>query len=409
MKVLTPEFQNKVEAAAGINFTVTATSDKALSFENVYFDHGFYLYFEFLNENEVLKVTELLKEIFENFPQLSRLTEQKINLNIPRKNSADFVRAVLSIQGSAFHKFLLLTSGRHLLWKMSVDQVTSLAKAKMEVCSLPQTMAQSATHFRALKQLYILPGVSSETLVYGGLPEINSMNTSAVENTVKIMAFMANNSKISFSEHLKLDFAESIATQNNLPFFGEINSIQRLLQSPQKSLAESMNASHLSALSSFITKSVQDGIFPERILRNRAAALASASFSPYDAVMASVFSLLSDEERSRLESDEFVDDLDFLITRAKIGADTPLIVYAALAEVLAVKGVNKAFEVAREMNHFNSEKEFDLKHYEATVAIIDEALNPENDDFPFSWYSQLSEHAWVLTSHLSAKELALKV
>lgn len=406
MTVLTTELRSKVEVAAGTSFTVTETSDNTVTFENVYYvERSFDLYCELLTEDEIFEVAKLLKEIFESFPRLATLTEPKISLNIPRKSSADFVRVVLSIPGSSFHKFLLLTSGRHLLWKMSVDQVASLAKAKIESCSLQKAMERDEFHFRTLKQLYILPGVSSETLIYGGLPEISSMNTSTIENTVRLMAFISNNSEISFSEHLKLDFTDSIETQNTLSFFGEIASIPSFLQSRHKALAESMKAKELSALSSFVTKSVQEGSFPERILRNRAAALAnSSSFYPEESVMASVSSFLSDEEKSSLNLRDFEDDLDFHLVRAKIGADTPLVIYAALAEVVAVKGINKAFEVAREMNHFNSQKEFALEHYEATVALIAEALNPENDDFPFSWYSQLSEHAWVVNSHLSEKE-----
>lgn len=407
MTVLTTELQNKVEVAVGASFTVTEFKDKAISFENVHFKHSFDLYCEFLTEDEIIGVAELLKEIFESCPKLSRLTEKTITLNLPRKSSGDFVRSVLSIQGSAFHKFLLLTSGRHLLWNMNVDQVVALAQAKHEICSLEQVVGREDIHFRALKQLYILPGMSSQTLIQGGIPVINSLTVGNIENTVRLMAFIANNSKTSFSEYRKLGFAESIATQHSLQFIGEIDSIERLLKSRHKELAESMNASHLSALNSFVTKSIIEGNFPERILRNRVAALASSSsFDPYLSVIESVLSFLSDEEKASLESLDFEDDLDFALARAKIGAYTPLIVYAAVAEVLAVKGVSKAFEVAREMHHFNSQKEFELRHYEATVALIAEALNSENDDFPFSWYSQLSENAWVLTSHLSNKELA---
>lgn len=404
MKVLTREFQNKIEAAAGMNFIVTEVKDNAVSFENVYYkSHSFDLYCEFLAEDEILEIAGILNEIFESFPKLATLTEPKINLNLPRKSSGDFVRSVLALKGSAFHQFLLLTSGRRLLWDMNVDQVITLAQAKQEACSLQKIVEEDEASFRTLKQLYILPGVSSEGFTYRALGT-EFLNKSEVVNSIKLMAFISNNSEVSFSEHCRLDFAESIATQHNLQFFGEINSIQRLLKSRHKELAESMNASQLSAFNSFITKSVIEGSFPERILRNRAAALALASFSPYEVVMSSVFSLLSDEERSCVESEEFIDDLDLLITSARSDADTPLIVYAALAEVLAVKGIDKAFEVAREMKHFRSEKKFDLKHYEATVALIAETLDPENDDFPFSWYSQLSEHAWVLTSHLSERK-----
>lgn len=408
MNVLDQGFQSKAEVAVGASFAVEIMTKDTLLFKNVYYaDHGFYLHCEYLTEYETLEVAKIIKELLDSFPKLPMVAEQEINLNLPRKSSADFVRAVIAVQGSAFHKFLLLTSGRHLLWKMNTDQVIALAQAKQETCSIQQTLEREPTHFRDLKQLYILPGVSNETLVFGGLSAINSLSTTALESAASLMAFISNNSEISFSEHLKLDFAESIATENILPFFGTIDSIQRLLKSRHKALVESMIASDLSAFSSFITKSIQEGSFPEKILRSRAAALGSStSFDPYLSVMASVSSFLSDEEKASLDSLDFEDDLDFHLARAKIGADTPLVVYAALAEVVAVKGVSKAFEVAREMHHFNSQKEFDLKHYEATVALIAEALNPENDDFPFSWYSQLSEHGWVLTSHLSEKEFA---
>lgn len=412
MAELTAELRSKVASSAGASFTIREIRGKALTFENVYFkDRSFDLYCEFLSEDEILDVAKLLKEIFDECPKLARLTEPTIMLNHPSESYSDFVRAVLSVPGSALHKLLLLTSGRHLSWKMNVAQVNALALAKQDVCSIEKIADRDESHFRSLKQLYILPGMSSVTVALGGLPVISSLTTKSVEDTVRLMAFISNNSEMTFSEHLKLDFADAVATDNILPFGGMIDSIQRLLKSPYKTLAESMKAKDLTAFSSFMTKSVQEGSFPESILRNRAAAVASSSsFDPYLSVIASVSSFLSDEETSSLFPDDFEDDLNIHIVRAKIGADTPLIVYAALAEVLAVKGVNKAFEVAREMHHFNSQKEFDLKHYEATVALMNEALNPENDDFPFSWYSQLSEHAWVVSSHIQRKsDYELKV
>jgi hypothetical protein len=411
MTAITSELHKKINEALGMNFAVTKMPQNVIFFESMLFDgHNFYLHCTFLTEDEIRGVAVMLKEVFGSFPMNPKITATPMYLNFDTNVSGEFVRTVLAMQRSALHKFLLLTSGVHLLWKLSSDRIIALAQAKQEVCSTPEFMAQSTTLFRNLKQLYILPGVSPQAVNYGNYPAINYLGTSAVENTAKLMAFIANNSKISFSEYLKLDFADSIETQNILPFFGEIDSIQRLLQSRYKPMAESMIASDLSALSSFITKSVEKGNFPERILRNRAAALASASFSPDEAILTSVFSFLSDEERSSLESLEFVDDLDSLVRNNTIGTDTPLIVYAALAEILAAKGLHKAFEVAGAMKHLQSAKEFDLRLYEATIALMDEALNPENDELPFSWSAQMSEHAWVFTSlHSEESKLSLSL
>jgi hypothetical protein len=101
-----------------------------------------------------------------------------------------------------------------------------------------------------------------------------------------------------------------------------------------------------------------------------------------------------------------IDHLNKLVSGKDMKSQTQPVIYAALAEVLAVKGERKALEVARTLEHLQTSKNRNLEMYEATVSIIEEALKPENDEFPFAWYAQLSEHAWVLTSHLPEKELA---
>lgn len=43
--------------------------------------------------------------------------------------------------------------------------------------------------------------------------------------------------------------------------------------------------------------------------------------------------------------------------------------------------------------------------YAATVLLIAEVLKPEAVDYPFSWFAQMSEHAWVLTDHIRQKKV----
>lgn len=409
MQVLTPGIQSKIAAAAGVNFTIATMPKDGLFFVHLELNnHNFYLHCEFLSEEEVLKVAAILKEVYDEFPTMRRFNSLDTNLNAHKAASSDFVRSVLSIKSSALHKLLLLTSGNYLLWKLSSDRVIALAKAKKELCSDPRVLMDASNLYRDLKNMYILPGVGAKTVIYGDLPSINSHSANVIDRTARLMAFIANNSKISFSEHVKLDFAESIATQETLPDFSQIISTRRLMDSHHQEIAESMIASHLCAISSFVTKVVDKGIFPERILRNRAAALTSASLSLDEIGLTSVLSFLSAEERSSFASFSFAENLNSLLRNCKIGAYTPPIIYAALAEVLATRGLNKAFEVAREMKHLKFLQEFDLKIYEATIALIAEALDSEHDEFPFSWSAQFSEHAWVFTAQQADnRELAV--
>lgn len=413
MNILESDFPNRVEKAVGEHFTVVTKSSSTFYFENLKFKgHNFYLRCDWLEENDVLEVAKILKEVFSNFPSFPRIFSNHHDLNLNSVFSSQYLKAVIALEGSSLHKLLLLTSGSHLLWRIDPDKAIAMAKAKIEMCGKSEDLAINSTVFRNLKDLYVLPGIAPSVVKYGTFPAINSLGADAIEKTAQLMAFLSNSSEIPFNQYQKLDFTESITTARKLPFMGEIDSLYRLMKTHYRALAESLPARSLSALGSFITRSVRECRFPERILTNRASALASTSFSPENDLENSILIFLSDEERSSIvlkDSYEEIGftDFDYLITKHTVFTATPQVIYAAFAEFVAVKGVDEAFEAAREMKHLQAPTEFNPRVYEATLALIEEYLTSEDSEMPFSWFAQMSEHSWVLTSHEESEKLTI--
>lgn len=174
----------------------------------------------------------------------------------------------------------------------------------------------------------------------------------------------------------------------------EINMVELLLDSEYKDITESMNSNQLASLSSIFSKDSVNGSYPKEIIRNRA--LASAKGSKF--YRSYVTRYLSQDEKLSLGENDQIDALNSMIVSSYVQDMTPMVVFAAIAEVIAVRGFSKAFEVASELKHLSMLTVSDLKIYEATVALIAEALEAD-DEMPFGWAAQMSEHSWVLTSH----------
>lgn len=220
----------------------------------------------------------------------------------------------------------------------------------------------------------------------------------------KIEQFLKQtSSEITLGGFLKMRRPKGQIKQNkSLRETREINMVELLLDSEYKDIAESMNSNQLDSLSSMFSKDSVKGSFPKGIVRNRALARAK-SVRNFNLELNYVTRYLSPREKSSIPNDARIDELDHMLESTHVQGATPMVVFAAIAEVIVVRGFDKALEVASELKHLNKTQGSAMKIYEATVALIAEALEVTDDEMPFGWSAQLSEHSWVLTSHLQSK------
>jgi hypothetical protein len=407
MVALTPQIQRKIEVIVGDTFVVDAVGINAVLFKNRKLRaHNFYLYCSPLAESEILEVAGILKEVFsETLPNL-RYRGKERPLNRGSEESRQLVKAIIDLEASALHKLLLLTSGSHIASRMESDLLITLAQSKSEFHSDPAIMTRETILVTDLQSLYILPGVSIDSLLGGNtsVRAARALNSDSLDNVSKLMAFIASNSeKMTLDEHSKLRFGEAIRCQKSIENFEKFNQFQGVLKSRYRKLAGSMTASELHALSLILYGDSCDGVFPEDMLRHRSIARSKnvSDFSGNGRSM--ILRYMSPDEKANLDANSRVDELEDFLKNPYSDVKTPKVVYAAIAEVFAEKGEKKAFEVMRELKHLKMLQNSSLEIYEATVALISEALKPESDDFPFSWIANLSEHSWVLSSHLPKK------
>lgn len=421
MVALTPQLQRKIEVIVGATFEVEAAISNAIVFKNRKLKlHNFYLYCGPLTESQVLQVAAILEKVFGGFSIDMRISENPRPLNSNTESSSKLVRAVLELDSSNLHKLLLLTSGNSMVSYDCIDLAITLVQNKDEFCSDPEILIGFDNFSKSLNNLYnlyALPGWSTETRlasVYAG--EVMSADKEYLELASRLMSFFTKNSEsVTLGDHLRVDFAEATVTKdplgNVLQILSYIKDIRKLMLSEYRELAESMTASEVISLSDLLSGGLIDGHFSKDILRNRSRTKSKCDLfydnpsevrSPEPGI---VFMYLSPDEASFFNESALEDEFDFLLDSALSFDPTHQIVHAAIAEVLVVKGEHKALEVARTLEHLRLASDLGLRHYEATVALIAESLKPENDELPFGWATQLSEHAWVLSSHLQENEL----
>jgi hypothetical protein len=415
MTVLNWLLEAKLRTAVSPSFKVVR-KDNAVFFKNLKIQGDDYtLNCEVLTGFEILKVGEILSEVYKNFTGIALLnnwdTIGSWYLNQDSELSGEFVDSVVNLEASAIHKLLLLTSGAKLLSKDNLDLVIALAKAKKEEFFLPEDLSDNRL-FGFLRKLYIMPGVAARTANTAGVApiEINFNRKGAVEHNARLLAFIANDSsEVKLKDHLALDLSEAITTRGSLRGSEQTNVIQWILMSRYEKLAESMTARELVSLSLILTNDTPRLQLPEDILRNRSKAM-ERNVQPIDSYGTdSIVRYLSKDEQKRISSATFVENLNYLIKSQDLRAMNPPIIYATLAEVLVVRGEKKVLEVARTLEHLKLSKDRNGAMYEATVALIVEALKPEAVDYPFSWLAQISEYSWVLTSHIHTNQEVAKM
>lgn len=407
MKAMNWLFEVRLRTAVGPDFRILGGDHGTILFKNMKIKSNDYsLNFEFLSEHEVLEVGKMLAQVYNSISkdQYEASWAKKKHLQSLNRNSeasSKFFKTVIRLQASALHKLLLLTSGEGLLSKGNLDLMLTLAQSKKEAeGAFAQAIVINSRIYDFLKGLYILPGVTPSTSPREGMSAMSLDRKVSVEKASRLMAFISTDRDDStLKDHLKLDLAESLSTQKSLKELSQINAIQRILRSDYKDVAENMTASELVSLSQILINDAHTHQFPKSILQNRSKAMEKdlKPLGPFESD--SIVRYLSKDEKMALSSRDFVEHVNELVNGRDMRAKSQPIVYAALAELLAAKGESKTLEVARTLEHLRYSKNRNLKMYEATVAIISEAFSSENDDLPFGWSAQLSEHAWVLSSH----------
>lgn len=419
MKEVSWSLERKLDRAVGKSFKVSKLSGSAILFKNqvVEYDH-FTLYCDPLSENEVLEVAKILGEVYRNFSTRWNVSAGERDLNSDSEESGGIVRAIVNLDSSALHKFLLLTSSEEFFPEdetkkiEAAEKIIALVKAKKEFCSDTEILLSSRNLFAELKKLYFLPGVSGRSVMPAAqLLDIASSKMLSVEYLARIMAFVAERAEeISLEEALALDFEEVISTKKSLAHFATVNVIMSLTGSLiYRDLIMSMTVSEAASAGFMIPKLaiVSNIALPEMVLKNRASAMKKRSKFADTTGVGSITRYMSVDEHKTLSSATVSHTIDNLLRGNQVRAKTDNIVYAAIAEVFAVKGESKALEVARELKHLSHLKNSDQRIYAATAFLISEALKSDSDEMPFSWAAQLSEYGWVLTSHISSEEEAI--
>lgn len=412
MDTLSDEFRRKVEAALAGTFTMDDFYKGAVIFRNqqVKYD-DFTLFFKYLTEDQILKVVEILVAVYRDYPTGMQKVEfnyspTQRDLNSNTEYSEKFVSVVLSEEKDAFHKLLLLTSGKKLLKASNLDLVCELARAKNEWDVDYSVVFKNNSLYIALKDHYILPGVTRLTLMPGGQAlNLGGFEGISIESSVRLMAFLAKHlDTVTLKEHFALEFSEAVATSDALPDFQSFNSTSILMLSElYNEIPETMTAPELAALSKILLKGNTVYHFPKEIIVNRCEAMAKKGHLIGRIGSASILNYMSDDEVDSLSSKEFARNIDSILSEFSIRLSKPPVVYAALAEVLSVLGEKKALDVALVLNAVPSMRDSTPNFYESVVGLIAEALKPENDDLPFAWVAQMSEHSWVIDSFQSEK------
>jgi hypothetical protein len=428
MGVVSYRLMDEVEEALNQTFKAEYSTEDTLIFRNQWIKHDdFTLFIEFLENDEIVQIAEMLEKVYRSFPpnkyevNWSRETPAR-DFNQRTKESADFVRIVLNLEGPALHKILLLTSGNFILSDENADLVTALAKAKPEWCDDPWVLDRSPNLYSGLKDFYILPTIAVHTMMSSDrmyfLDKKNPLSEASNEEiwpfhlglksrdslnfAVRLMTFfVTDDTELTFAEHLKADFTEVIKTIRSMSGFSIVNNIQDLLLSKNyKTLAESMSILELNALTQMLPHQSYLVKLPTDILRRRTKSMAKNEVAYARGSLSSVSCYMSDEELSKIKGFGALKVFDSALQGARISMEVPPFIYACFAEVISVKGYQQALDILKECSHIKFMPPKRPEVYTATLALIEEYLD-SNGDLPFGWFAQMSEHSWVLTSHES--------
>lgn len=412
MENLSVALQSKVRAISGKHFKMDDFYKGAVIFRNqtVKYD-DFVLFYERLTEDQILKVAEILVEVYEKHSTDIQKVEfnhspTQRSLNNSTDYSAKFVETVLNEKKDALHKLLLLTSGKKFVNASNVELMCELAVAKKEWDRDYSVIFKNPARYTGLKDHYILPGVFQGTMMPNSQGLRNkSFEEEHLESSLRLLAFLSNDSESStLDHHFTLEFSEAIRTDGALFDFRAFENAAVLMRSEYYSdLPIGMTAAELDALSKILMSST-DYKFPRQVIANRCKAMASKKDRREMSGPGSVWRYMSDDEVESLKVGEHSLKIYSMLSDLSLSISRPPVVYAVFAEVIAMKGEKQALSIGQILESVPSLRNASPYYYEAIVGLISEIFKPENDGLPFAWVAQMSEYSWVLNSDESRKE-----
>lgn len=377
-------------------------------------DRKFQIHTKHLSGDEVLGIGKAILEAYnklETNEKIIFLKDLPKSLNRPTVDSTEFVRTVLELKSSALHKILLLSSGEHLqftnkyLHNENFNHILILlAKTKNDEFASSQKLGIG------LRDYYIIPGVSPKTANSGVGSMLSSiLKTGVFENKIRLLTFLTEKKEsFTLEEHMSLDLQQAITTKKHFTKIYE-QYWSSIASSRYKELAMSMSAKQLLALGVISESSAVSYIIPESVLRNRAVAMEENDLRT-DGERLPISKFLSKQELKRIPaSSEF--KIDEILESLDCDAATHLAVSVSLAEVLVERGPAVGIKVAFELHKLKSHQfwpdPFNVRN--AIVEMILLALQPESDEYPFSWFVQFSDYGWLLSEDYEVSELVSRV
>lgn len=403
----------KLQMIMGLKFRIVRNKAGYIFLKDMKYRTNYSLYYVGMSEDQILEIARIIDEVFSKNERDNRQRLRDVptrNLNGTTELSRQFVARVLNLDRSDLHKFFLLTSGAYVSSPGSEDLLMTLADAKPESCGDLDSIFETNRIFESLQETYILPGVTESNSHNYATAMLNAaMMRHPVEMIARLLVFVANeNPKLTLAEHLRLKDNEAFATIKPIRTFNEFSFIEEFLarKSGYFNLGHRLTAPELFTLSFLMS----DGYtrIPVDFLFNRVTSMNKISHYIDQARFLSPY--LSPSEMLRFNQYTIGKINESMTDGGSSRSKNAPIIYAAIAELLVQKGEQRTLDVVHELKHLGRSKSVTIEATEATVLLILEALKPENDEMPFSWAAQLSEHAWVLNDSPSRAEwLALKV
>lgn len=395
------------------NFKIIRSESGFLFFEDRKYRTNYALYHAGLSSEQILVIARIIDEVY-RFRNLEPRSPQKeiqtVSLNNSTESSRRFVSSVLNLEGSAVHKFFLLTSGANISSLVEDDLLITLARMKSESCRDESQIFRVNRVFNNLQEVYIFPGIT-DTIGYS-IPHIildEAITRHSLETISKLLAFIANeHPNLTLRDHLQLENKEAFKTVEKLRLVDVFSFIEEFMG---RSLGYSEIIQKLTVTEIHSISLVMDEKFtkiPTDFLFNRVIPMAKISENIRRT--RSIEAYLTPREIRQI-GPSAVDEIKEAMIQYKLPRRAnALLIYSAIAELLVYKGRRKTLDVIHELKHLFSPNHLISPVVEATVLLILEASVAEEDAMPFSWVGQLSEHSWVMSSHISEdEELSLKV
>lgn len=395
------------------NFKIISSESGYLFFEDRKYRTNYALYHAGLSSEQILVIARIIDEVY-SFRNLEPRSPQKeiqtVSLNNSTESSRRFVSSVLNLEGSAVHKFFLLTSGANISSLVEDDLLITLARMKSESCRDESQIFRITRVFNNLQEVYIFPGIT-DTIGHS-IPHIildEAITRHSLETISKLLAFIANeHPDLTLKEHLQLEGKEAFNTVEKLRLVDVFSFVEEFMARNRgySEIVQELTFAEIHSISLLMDENFTK--IPAGFLLNRVIAMAKIS----DNIRRtrSLESYLTHREIRQI-GPVIIHEINDAMRQYQLPRRAnALLIYSAMAELLMCKDRRKTLDVIHELKHLFAPTHLISPVVEATVLLILEASVAEDDSMPFSWVGQLSEHAWVMSSHISEdEELSLKV